>query len=77
MQAILELLEESNIIGDRLLTDSEVIAIYEATTEEERAMYMLKIKDFLENWTIQDWLQQAVSYLNLENFALQCKQESI
>ena len=77
MQAILELLEESNIIGDRLLTDSEVIAIYEATTEEERTMYMLKIKDFIENWTIQDWLQQAVSYLNLENFALQCKQKSI
>ena len=49
MQAILELLEESNIIGDRLLTDSEVIAIYEATTEEERTMYMLKIKDYLEN----------------------------
>jgi hypothetical protein len=49
MQAILELLEESNIIGDRLLTDSEVISIYEATTEEERTMYMLKIKDYLEN----------------------------
>jgi len=73
MQSILELIDESNLIWDRLLTDSEIEAIYYATTEEEKEMYMLKIQDYLENWNIQDWLQQAVSYLNLENFVLKNK----
>lgn len=69
MQAILELLDETNIIWDRVLTDSEIVEIYKATTEEEKEKYMLLIQDFLENYTIPERvsdLTQAVSYLNLE-----------
>jgi len=69
MQAILELLDETNIIWDRLLTDNEIVEIYKATTEEEREKYMLLIQDFLENYTIPERvsdLTQAVSYLNIE-----------
>jgi len=69
MQSILELLDETNIIWDRLLTDNEIVEIYKATTEEEREKYMLLIQDFLENYTVPERvsdLTQAVSYLNIE-----------
>lgn len=69
MQSILELLDESNLIWDRLLTDNEIVEIYKATTEEEAEKYMLLIQDFLENYTIPERisdLTQAVSYLNIE-----------
>ena len=69
MQSILELLDESNLIWDRLLTDNEIVEIYKATTEEEATNYMLLIQDFLENYTIPERisdLTQAVSYLNIE-----------
>ena len=69
MQAILELLDETNLIWDRLLTNNEIVEIYKATTEEEKEQYMLLIQDFLENYTIPERvsdLTQAVSYLNLE-----------
>ena len=69
MQSILELLDKSNLIWDRLLSDNEIVEIYKATTEEERERYMLLIQDFLENYTIPERvsdLTQAVSYLNIE-----------
>lgn len=69
MQSILELLDETNIIWNRFLTDNEIVEIYKATTEEEATQYMLLIQDFLENYTVPKRvsdLTQAVSYLNLE-----------
>lgn len=70
MQEILQLLDETNLIDNQLLTNEQIVEIYKATTEEEREKYMALIQNFLDDWittTIED-LQQAVSYLNIEAF---------
>ncbi len=70
MQEILQLLDETNMINNELLTNEQIVEIYKATTEEEREWYMLLIQNFLDDGTtttISD-LQQAVSYLNVEAF---------
>lgn len=70
MQEILQLLDETNLIDNQLLTNEQIVEIYKATTEEEREKYMTLVQNFLDDWTtttIED-LQQAVSYLNIEAF---------
>lgn len=67
MQEILQLLDETNLIDNQLLTNEQIVEIYKATTEEERAWYMTLVQDFLDNGWVSD-LQQAVSYLNIEAF---------
>lgn len=70
MQEILQLLDETNLIDNQLLTNEQIVEIYKATTEEEREKYMRIIQNFLDNgnaWGVSD-LQQAVSYLNIEAF---------
>lgn len=36
MQEILQLLDETNMINNELLTNEQIVEIYKATTEEER-----------------------------------------
>lgn len=70
MQEILQLLDETNLIDNQLLTNEQIVEIYKATTEEEREKYMTLVQNFLDGWTtttLSD-LQQAVSYLNIEAF---------
>ncbi len=76
MQSILELLDETNLIWDRVLTDNEIVEIYKATTEEEKEKYMYIIWDLLENYLVPKKisdLTQVVSYLNVEAYIFKNK----
>ncbi len=58
---------------DENLSNEQVIEIYKATTEEERAIYMETIQNLLDNIIVPDNIHElcnAVSYLNIENFVL-------
>ena len=68
MQSILELLEEQWLIKEHdILDDTEMIAIYEATTWEEVEMYNNIIELFLENEKVPlTDLKQAVSFFYLK-----------
>lgn len=71
MQEILNLLSEMWV--DENLSDEQIIEIYNATTEEERVIYMETIQDLLDNIIVPDNIHElcnAVSYLNIENFVL-------
>lgn len=71
MQEILKLLDKMWV--DENLSNEQVIEIYNATTEEERVIYMETIKNLLDNIIVPDNIHElcsAVSYLNIENFVL-------
>lgn len=71
MQEILNLLSEMWV--DENLSNEQVIEIYNATTEEERVIYMKTIQNLLDNIVVPDNIHElcnAVSYLNIENFVL-------
>ena len=71
MQEILNLLDEMWV--DENLSNEQVIEIYNATTEEERVIYMDTIQNLLDNIVVPDNIHElcnAVSYLNIENFVL-------
>lgn len=74
MQEILNILSEMWV--DENLSDEQIIEIYNATTEEERVIYMETIQDLLDNIIVPDNIHElcsAVSYLNIENFVLKNK----
>lgn len=70
MKEILSLLAEFNPnIEEETLSDSQMVAIYEATTEEERMEYVTTISLLLEYEQYPENkydLVQAVSWLNMK-----------
>ena len=48
MKSILSLLDESGLIGDKLLSNNQIVEIYKATTEEEAVGYMETIQALLD-----------------------------
>lgn len=74
MQEILKLLDKMWV--DENLSNEQVIEIYNATTEEERVIYMETIQNLLDNIVVTDNIHElcsAVSYLSIENFVLKNK----
>lgn len=77
MREILSLLAEHNPnIEEETLSDSQTVAIYEATTEEERLEYENTISQLLEYEQYPEnkyKLVQAVSWLNMKCMLLENK----
>lgn len=70
MKEILNLLADT-FPDKEILTDSEIVEVYKATSEEEAEKYMKTIQDLLERYIVPEDITElcmAVSYLNIEAF---------